>query len=249
MHTVAVMPVYNGAETVRDVVDRVPWDTVDELYMVDDGSTDDSWDVLTTLESEYDEIRAFQHDENKGYGGGQKTLYDEVLDRGGDIAVMIHQDEHYAPEEIPEVVEPIENEDDTEIVFAPRYGMLSGGYPLHRYLGNRILTTFQNVTLGTDLYEFHTGFRAYSAAALEEIDYHNCTDQFHFDTDVVGEIQRAGLYDNLKEVPTDCYYDDNASANPWIFSYTLNCAKSVVNYRFGPDSPQSSQAPVSTSDD
>lgn len=232
MDVAAVMPVYNGAETVCAVVDRMPWKTVDHLVIVDDGSTDDSWSVLQELAAENDAITTVRHPENRGYGGAQKTLYDEVLDRGADVAVMIHQDEHYAPEDIPKLVRPIEAREAIEIVFAPRRGMLSGGYPLHRYIGNRILTVVENAILGTDIYEFHTGFRAYSASALRELNYHACTDQFHFDTEIVGEIKRAGLYDSLVEVDTKCRYDDNAGANPYIFSYAGKCIVSVLRYRF-----------------
>jgi len=233
MKTVAVViPVYNGASTITNIIQRIPWNEVDHVFAIDDGSTDNSWNVLQKIEMERDNFTALQHKENRGYGGAQKTLYDAVLKCRKEIAVMIHQDEHYAPEDIPKVVAPIQKIKGVKVVLARRRNMLRGGYPLHRYIGNRILTKIQNGILGLNLYEYHTGFRAYSSDLLKKIDYHGCSDGFHFDSDIIGEIKNAGFANSIVEVDTGCHYRTNQSANPHIFRYALNCIMSSYKYRF-----------------
>ena len=83
---------------------------------------------------------------------------------------------------------------------------LRGGMPLYKYLGNRILTTAQNWLLGSDLSEFHSGYRVYSAAALAKIPFDRNTNQFHFDTEIIIQLIRAGM--RIKELPIPTYYGD-----------------------------------------
>ena len=89
-----------------------------------------------------------------------------------DFVAMVHGDGQYAPEELPTLVAPL-REGRADAVFGSRmmtrFGALKGGMPLYKFLGNRILTRTQNLLLGTNLTEFHSGYRVYSVAALQKI--------------------------------------------------------------------------------
>jgi 2-polyprenyl-3-methyl-5-hydroxy-6-metoxy-1,4-benzoquinol methylase len=78
--------------------------------------------------------------------------------------------------------------------------------PLYKYAGNRVLTHFENRALGMSLTEFHSGYRAYNLHALEQIDFSQMTDDFHFDTEIIIKLQHQGF--RIHEVPIPTFYGD-----------------------------------------
>jgi SAM-dependent methyltransferase len=123
--------------------------------------------------------------------------------------VLLHGDGQYAPECIPTLLAPL-LDGSADAVFGSRMlvpGVArQGGMPLYKYLGNRVLTHLQNRLLGTRLSEFHSGFRAYSVAALSRIPFGYDTNAFHFDTEIIIQLLLAGC--RLAEVPIPTYYGD-----------------------------------------
>ena len=119
-------------------------------------------------------ITLIRQPKNLGYGGNQKAGYEVAIDHGLDVVVMLHGDGQYAPESLPEMVAPIVD-GKADAVFGSRVmikgAARKGGMPLYKYVGNRILTRFENAALGTDLSEFHSGYRAYSVSALKQIPF------------------------------------------------------------------------------
>ena len=83
---------------------------------------------------------------------------------------------------------------------------LKGGMPLYKYVGNKILTKFENLMLNTSFSEFHSGYRIYSVKALKKIPFNLNTQDFHFDTEIIIQF----IFSNLKirEVPIPTYYGD-----------------------------------------
>ena len=109
------------------------------------------------------------HDRNRGYGANQKTCYAEALARGADIVVMLHPDYQYSPKLVTAMASMIAS-GHYDVVLGSRIlgrGALAGGMPLYKYIANRFLTFFENMLLGLKLSEYHTGYRAWSRAALE----------------------------------------------------------------------------------
>jgi 2-polyprenyl-3-methyl-5-hydroxy-6-metoxy-1,4-benzoquinol methylase len=90
-----------------------------------------------------------------------------------------------------------------------RFGALRGGMPLYKYVGNRILSGLQNALLGTQLSEFHSGYRAYSVATLKKLPYRLNTDDFHFDTEII--IQLLHAKQRIHEHPIPTYYGEEIS--------------------------------------
>src|SRR5581483_7156000 len=126
-----------------------------------------------------DKLRVIKNAQNQGYGGNQKLGYQYFISKGFDVVVLLHGDGQYAPEILANMYAPIVS-GEADAVFGsrmmPEYGgALKGGMPLYKYVGNRILTFFENYPLGMHLTAFHSGYRAYSVEALRQIDFAHMT--------------------------------------------------------------------------
>jgi glycosyltransferase involved in cell wall biosynthesis len=213
---VAVMPAYNAEKTLAATLADVPVGSVDEVILVDDGSTDRTVQVAREMG-----LTVIVHPENRGYGGNQKTCYREALARGADVVVMIHPDYQYDSRVIPHAVGIIEL-GICDVVLGSRIRSrqeaLAGGMPVYKYLSNRFLTAVENVALGQNLGDFHSGFRVYRRAVLETIPFEGNSDDFVFDTQFLVQAVRFGF--RLGDIPVPVRYFDEASS--------INFRRSVV---------------------
>ena len=226
---------YNAASTLAQVLDRIPEDfrsRISEVIVSDDHSQDSTYLVGLGYQKLSDlPITMIRQPHNLGYGGNQKAGYDLAIEHGLDIVVMLHGDGQYAPECLPEMVAPlIRNEADA--VFGSRMlikgAARQGGMPLYKYVGNRILSRFENAALGSSLSEFHSGYRAYSVDALKQIPYRQNTDGFNFDTQII--IQLHDLAKRIVEIPIPTYYGDEVCYVDGL-GYAADVTKDVVSYR------------------
>ena len=227
---------YNAVTTLRKVLDRIPkeaWDQVEEVYVFDDCSQDDT----ALLGEGYkaargaSKLHVYRNDSNLGYGGNQKRGYAYAIEKGLDYVILLHGDGQYAPEMIPEFIAQARGRHPAA-VFGSR--MLKkgearrGGMPLYKYAGNRILTTFENLLLGSHLSEFHSGYRMYSTRALRRLNYPFYTDDFHFDTQVIVELLHHGF--EIVEIPIPTYYGDEICYVNGM-RYAKDVAFSVLQYK------------------
>jgi glycosyltransferase involved in cell wall biosynthesis len=205
---VAVMPAYNAERTLAATLADVPAGSVDEVILVDDGSKDRTVEIARAMG-----LTVIVHPQNRGYGGNQKTCYREALARGADIVVMIHPDYQYDSRVIPHAVGFIEL-GICDVVLGSRIRSreeaLRGGMPVWKYVSNRFLTTVENVALGQNLGDFHSGFRVYRRAVLETIPFERNSDDFVFDTQFLAQAVRFGF--RLGDVPVPVRYFDEASS-------------------------------------
>lgn len=204
---VVVMPAYNAGRTLRMTYADLPHDIVDLVILVDDGSSDDTIRIARELK-----LQLFVHDRNYGYGANQKTCYREALRAGADIVVMVHPDYQYDPTLLPQVIAPIQ-EGRADVVFGSRLlggNVMVQGMPWWKFAGNRFLTEVENRVFGLRLAEFHTGYRAYSRAALESVNLEMNSDSFVFDQEIVAQFVDCGL--RIAEVPVPTRYFPQASS-------------------------------------
>ncbi len=153
------------------------------------------------------------HPRNRGYGGNQKTCYQHALERGADVVVMIHPDYQYDSRVIPHAVGFIEL-GICDVVLGSRIRSrdeaFKGGMPAWKYLANRFLTAIENLALGQNLGDFHSGFRVYRRAVLERIPFEKNSDDFVFDTQFLVQAVRLGF--RLGDVPVPVRYFREASS-------------------------------------
>jgi len=211
---VAVMPAYNAESTLAATLADMPVGSVDEIILVDDGSKDRTVQVAREMG-----LTVVEHPCNKGYGGNQKTCYRHALEGGADIVVMIHPDYQYDSRVIPHAVGFIELGICDVVVgsrIRSRDEALMGGMPKYKYFSNRILTAIENIALGQNLGDFHSGFRVYRREVLEKIPFQNNSDDFIFDTQFLVQAVRLGY--RLGDIPVPVRYFPEASSINFIRS-------------------------------
>jgi glycosyltransferase involved in cell wall biosynthesis len=213
---IIVMPAYNAAMTLEKTVKDIPQGFVDEIILVDDSSQDDTVRMAKSLG-----LTVIVHSGNRGYGGNQKTCYDEALRRGAEIVIMIHPDYQYDSSLAPLFAEII-GKGICDIILGSRVRTrkecLDSGMPLYKYLSNRFLTIIENLITGQNLSEWHTGYRAYSRKVLETIPYHKNSNDFVFDSQLL--IQAAYFGFRIGDLPVPCRYMREASS--------INLGRSIV---------------------
>jgi glycosyltransferase involved in cell wall biosynthesis len=210
---IVVMPAYNAAKTLKITYDAIPHQSIDQIILVDDGSTDKTLEIARELQ-----LTVFVHTRNFGYGANQKTCYTEALKEGADIVVMLHPDYQYDPTLLPQIIAPIQA-GEADIVLGSRF--LSGstmkqGMPWWKFLGNKFLTALENWTLGLNLSEYHTGYRAYTRKVLEEVPFSLNSDKFVFDQEIL--VQARHLNFVIQEVPVPTKYFPEASNASFVAS-------------------------------
>jgi len=203
-----VMPAYNAEKTLQRTYRAIPMDIVDHVILVDDKSNDQT--VILARELGIKQI--IEHEENKGYGGNQKSCYLKALDLKADIVVMLHPDYQYDPRLIHSMCYLIAN-GVYEVVLGSRIlgrGALKGGMPIYKYVANRFLTLFQNLMIWQKLSEYHTGYRAFSANVLRKINFEVNSDDFVFDNQMLAQILYAGF--EIAEITCPTKYFEEASS-------------------------------------
>ncbi len=207
---------FNAQETLTKVLDRIPSDFVkqiDAILVCDDASTDDTHKVGLSYQSKSQlPLTIVRHEINLGYGGNQKTGYKWALEKDLDLVVLLHGDGQYAPEYLPQMVEPIVS-GRADVVFGSRMitqgGARQGGMPLYKFVGNKILTTLQNRLAKVSLTEWHSGYRAYSVASLRKINFLKNSDYFDFDSQII--LQMIGARQRIVEIEIPTFYGDEIS--------------------------------------
>jgi glycosyltransferase involved in cell wall biosynthesis len=204
---IAVLPAYNAAATLAATLADFPPGCVDEVLLVDDGSTDNTVALAREMG-----LTVIVHEKNTGYGGNQKTCYRYCLERGADVVVMIHPDYQYDARVIPHAVGIVQL-GICDVVLGNRVRSraeaLKCGMPWWKYVSNRALTVFENMALGQNLGEFHSGFRVYRRQVLETIPFERNSDDFVFDTQFLVQAVHFGF--RLGDVPVPVRYFDEAS--------------------------------------
>jgi glycosyltransferase involved in cell wall biosynthesis len=214
---------YHAESTIIDVLERIPElaDYEAEVLVIDDSSRDATYalsEKLRRLGNYRHPLTVLANPVNQGYGGNQKIGYHYAIKNGFDIVALVHGDGQYAPETLPEILQPIAN-GQADVVLGSRMmvakNALKGGMPLYKFIGNKVLTWYQNLVLGSSLSEFHTGYRAYSVDLLRRrIPFDLNSNAFHFDTEILIQLLRARA--RIVEIPISTFYGNEVCRVPGL---------------------------------
>jgi glycosyltransferase involved in cell wall biosynthesis len=225
---VVVLPAYNAERTLQRTVDEIPEGFVDELILVDDGSSDKTAELSRRLG-----LHTVVHDRNLGYGANQKTCYREALRRDADVVIMFHPDYQYAPKLVVALASLVAI-GQYDVVLGSRIlseGALRGGMPAYKYVSNRVLTLLQNILVAKKLSEYHTGYRAFSRRVLETLPLEENSDDFVFDNQMLAQAAYFGF--SIGEVSCPASYFAEASSIDFSRSvkYGLGVLYTSIQYR------------------
>jgi glycosyltransferase involved in cell wall biosynthesis len=200
---VAVIPCFNEERFIGSVVLKVR-KHVDKVLVVDDGCTDSSAEVAVAAGA-----LVVRHDCNRGLGAALRTAFRKAKELGADVVVRLDGDGQHNPDEIPTLIAPILR-GEADVVIGSRFLTGRERAPLYRRIGQRLLTTTTNLGSGTHVTDSQSGFRAFSAEAVEKIAI--TEDGFSAESEMQFAIARGGL--RLAEVPIAAIYTDKAKRNP-----------------------------------
>ena len=207
-----VIPVYNEEKTLRELVARVQATPHDkELILVNDCSRDGTAEIMKELEAEYDNLRCFHHEVNRGKGGALATGFQKVE---GDVVIIQDADLEYDPSDYVALLHPIEN-GEADVVYGSRF--LGGRYVrVHlfwHYLGNRFLTLFSNCFTNLNLTDMETCYKVFKVDIARKLDIQSRT--FAVEPEITAKVakMRARVY----EVPISYAgrdYDEGKKIGP-----------------------------------
>ncbi len=218
-----IIPVYNEAGTILEIIQRVkeaPFEK--EIIVVDDSSNDGT---ASLLKENSEGIKALFHDRNKGKGAAIRTALPHIT---GDIAIIQDADLEYHPSEYPRLISPILN-GVADVVYGSRF---QGG--THRVLyywhsvGNQIITTLSNMLTDLNLSDMETGYKAFRSEVLKKIKIES--DRFGFEPEITAKIAKMSC--RVYEVPISYWgrdysegkkinWKDGLAAIYWIIKFNI----------------------------
>ena len=233
------IPAYNVEKQILRVLKRIPFELLKKYFIriliIEDFSKDNTKQVIEDYIKTNENkkiMHLIKNEKNHGYGGVQKIAFTYALKNNFDYVIMLHGDDQYEPEKIPEFILNLLN-DDVDAVFGSRFinpkAPLKDGMPLNRYIGNRAVTFIQNLIVGTKMTEFHSGYRSYKINVLKKINFEKNSNDFYFDSEII--VQMAKLKFKIKEIPIATIYADEVS-NLKPIPYGINVLISTVKYKF-----------------
>lgn len=225
MKVSVVMPVYNEAATIDEVVARVQAVPIEkEIIMIDDGSKDGTRHRLTEIEKQYENVRVILHPHNKGKGAALRTGFDHVT---GDIVIIQDADLEYDPQDYLELVKPIV-EGKADVVYGSRFQGKPENMSLSHYLGNRFLTFVSNLVNGLKLSDMETCYKVFKPEILEGMTLKS--DRFDFEPEFTAKIARKRL--RVCEVPIRYYGRTHAEGKKISWRDGIAALFTIIKFRF-----------------
>jgi len=200
---IAAIPCFNEERCIGSVVLKTK-KFVSGVVVIDDGSSDATADVAAEAGA-----TVCKHDRNRGYGAAVRNALSKGRELGADVLVILDGDGQHDPGDIPRLIKPL-LDGEADIVVGSRFLQKGKQPPFYRRLGQRVLTTVTNVGSGQKISDSQSGFRAYSAKALKQLNL--AENGMSVSSEMQFAISKACL--KVAEVPIDVSYADKAKRNP-----------------------------------
>lgn len=218
MRLSVLIPVFNEEESLERIVARLTELPLEiEMVVVDDCSTDKTWQILESLKTPG--ITRLRHDVNQGKGAAIRTALSAAT---GDWIIIQDADLEYDPFDFPKLLEPIV-EGRAKVVYGVRN--LTGQKPLMRY-GNQLLTFLTNLLYGSRIADMETCYKLLPRELA--LDLHLECNRFDLEPEITAKVLRRGYH--IYDVPISYQPREQKKLSPWKDG--LPALRALVRYRF-----------------
>jgi glycosyltransferase involved in cell wall biosynthesis len=235
MSVIVVMPAYQAGRHIGATLERllaVPELALTRIIVVNDGSRDDTREVVAALAPLRVPLALIDRARNGGYGAAMKDGLAAARAFDPEIVTTLHADGQYSPEVLPALIAEMQARA-LDVLQGSRIAggrALAGGMPLYKYAANALLNRLENQTLGLALTDYHSGYLLYGRRALAELPWRALSDSFDFDLEMIASARARGLA--VAEAPIPTHYGDEIShLDP--LAYGLRVLRVLWNYRRG----------------
>lgn len=225
MNLSVIIPVYNEAQNIREILKRVQATSLAwEILIIDDGSTDGTRDILKELDGT-DQIRVVLHEENQGKGAAVRTGFSEAK---GDVFLIQDADLEYDPRDYPTILQPIE-EGIADVVYGSRFlGGPRRSTMFWHMIANKMLTFATNVLYNNILTDMETGYKVFRREVLDGITIHS--NSFNFEPEFTAKILKKKV--RIFEVPISFNPRDYSDGKKIKFHDAFDAIWALLKYRF-----------------
>lgn len=222
-----VVPVYNEAATIANVIKTVlAQPLVQEVIIVDDASNDETWKALQPLAQENPCVKLFRHEINQGKGAALRTGFAKAT---APIVMVQDADLEYDPGEYSVLVKPILS-GKADVVFGSRF-LGSGSHRVLYYwhsLGNRFLTTFSNMATNLNLTDMETGYKVFKREIIQKISIEE--NRFGFEPEIVAKVSKMDV--RIYEVAISYYGRTYAEGKKIGWRDGVSAIRCIIKYNF-----------------
>lgn len=217
------IPAYNAAETISGVLERIPaetWDVIEAVIVIDDGSLDDTAQVVEDTKKRYPKLHLWSFRTNRGYGEAVRKGLTLSAQRNTPFIACLHADGQYPPEALLPFIRHMERHG-VDVLQGSRHksgGAIAGGMPWYKYLAGKCLTRLENAVFGLQLSDYHSGFLVYSQKAVLSVPLEKLSGYFDFDLEFIAHARRRGLVIGELAIPTH-YGDETSYLNPVVYGF------------------------------
>jgi len=195
-----VIPVYNEGPHLKEFFDKLfdikIYDDV-EYVVIDDHSSDDSWDIIESV-AKNQNITSFRQPYNQGKGA---ALHKGFKLASGDIIAVQDADFEYDPNDLPKLIKPI-IEDEADVVYGIRFGPhVKQVHRTFHYMVNMLLTLFSNLMSGLYVRDMETCYKVFKAEIIKALELES--KKFGFEPEVTAKISKLNI--RMHQYPISYY--------------------------------------------